>query len=90
MFYLLIPQETLQTHLKRLENDVVERSNELERAKLLHEYVKESDDIGEWIEAHYQIASSEDFGEDYEHQEVNHNYSFSTLQRIVSFPNIER
>ena len=47
------------------------RSDELERTKLLHAYVRESDELGEWIEEQYQVASSEDFGQDYEHLQVS-------------------
>ena len=57
--------------MKSLEDAVEERAKELERTKQLHEYVHESDEIGDWIEAQYQTASSEDFGEDCEHHEVN-------------------
>ena len=47
-----------------------QRLEELERTKLLHAYIRESDELGEWIEEQYQVASSEDFGQDYEHLQV--------------------
>ena len=30
----------------------------------------ESDELGEWIEEQYQVASSDEYGQDYEHLEV--------------------
>lgn len=42
----------------------------LELAQLMHHYMRDSDELGEWIEEHYQVASSEEYGQDYEHMQV--------------------
>ena len=46
------------------------RTFKLEQTKLMHQYVRESDELGEWIEEQYQVASSGEYGQDYEHLEV--------------------
>ena len=47
------------------------RSRNLAESKLMHEYIRESEDLEEWIDDQMQIASSEDFGQDYEHLQVS-------------------
>ena len=64
-------QEIIQDRLTELNTRAAHRSDELERTKLLQAYVRESDELGEWIEEQYQVASSEDFGQDYEHLQVS-------------------
>ncbi|XP_022090941.1 spectrin beta chain, non-erythrocytic 5-like isoform X2 [Acanthaster planci] len=79
---LMARQENLQKRLKSLQDAVAERAKELEGAKLLHEYVRESDELGEWIEVQYQAASSEEFGEDLEHLERLKNKHDEFQRRI--------
>ena len=74
-FQFFTLQEIIQDRLTELNTRAAHRSDELERTKLLHAYVRESDELGEWIEEQYQVASSEDFGQDYEHLQVRHHSS---------------
>ncbi|XP_071480964.1 spectrin beta chain-like [Diadema antillarum] len=62
-------QVELRQQYKNLVDQVTHRTLKLEQAKLMHQYVRESDELGEWIEEQYQVASSEEYGQDYEHLE---------------------
>ena len=55
---------------KALVEQAGQRTFRLEQARLMHQYVRESDELGEWIEEQYQVASSDEYGQDYEHLEV--------------------
>ncbi|XP_063958759.1 spectrin beta chain, non-erythrocytic 5-like isoform X1 [Lytechinus pictus] len=62
-------QEELVNQYKNVMDQGSHRTFKLEQTKLMHQYVRESDELGEWIEEQYQVASSEEYGQDYEHLE---------------------
>lgn len=66
-------QESLEHRLNQLDDRSKERRLQLEASKQLHEYLRESGEVEEWISAQDQIATSGDYGEDYEHVQVNYD-----------------
>ena len=65
--------------LKRL---AAERSQNLEQSKWMHAYLRESGDFEEWIGEQMQTASSEEYGQDYEHLLILRN-KFDEFKRQV-------
>ncbi|XP_030854700.1 spectrin beta chain, non-erythrocytic 5 [Strongylocentrotus purpuratus] len=62
-------QDELLQQYKNVMDQGTHRTFKLEQTKLMHQYVRESDELGEWIEEQYQVASSGEYGQDYEHLE---------------------
>ena len=56
--------------MERLRKECEERRYRLEEAKNLFEYLREAEDLEQFIEEQVQIASSEDYGQDFEHLQV--------------------
>ena len=52
---------------------VTVRLNKLNEANELYQYLKEVDELADWINEQIQIASSEEFGHDLEHLQVMAN-----------------
>ncbi|XP_070576983.1 spectrin beta chain, non-erythrocytic 5-like isoform X4 [Ptychodera flava] len=63
-------QEDLQQKLSDLAKAAAIRRAKLEESKRLHEYQRESDDFAQWIADQDQVATSEDYGQDFEHLEM--------------------
>ncbi|XP_055956724.1 spectrin beta chain, non-erythrocytic 2 isoform X1 [Patella vulgata] len=63
-------QDQLQESLNKLKRLVTERTKNLERSVHLHEYMREADDLEDWIGEQIQTASSEEYGQDFEHFEI--------------------
>lgn len=63
-------QRDLEEQLSGLRTLVSTRLSRLEESKKLHQYVREVDETAEWINQQIHIASSEDYGKDFEHLEV--------------------
>ena len=63
-------QTDLEKQLERLRKECEERRYRLEEAKNLFEYLREAEDLEQFIEEQVQIASSEDYGQDFEHLQV--------------------
>ncbi|XP_073494936.1 spectrin beta chain, non-erythrocytic 5 isoform X1 [Phyllobates terribilis] len=61
------PVQKIRSQMKDLKDCASVRWGKLEEALALHEYVRESGDLQEWIHQQRQVASSEDYGNDYEH-----------------------
>ncbi|XP_043929471.1 spectrin beta chain, non-erythrocytic 5 [Protopterus annectens] len=61
------PQKKLQSQLNKLQSLSAARAQMLEETLQLHEYLRESNELEEWLNQQKQIASSEDYGNDYEH-----------------------
>ncbi|XP_075049076.1 spectrin beta chain, non-erythrocytic 5 [Mixophyes fleayi] len=61
------PVHKIHSQLQTLQDRATVRWGKLEEALALHEYIRESGDLQEWINQQRQIASSEDYGNDYEH-----------------------
>ncbi|XP_078515770.1 spectrin beta chain, non-erythrocytic 5 isoform X2 [Lissotriton helveticus] len=66
------PQERVHSLLHDLQDCAAVRSKKLEETLSLHEYLRESKDLQEWINQQIQVASSEDYGNDYEHALLLH------------------
>ena len=63
-------QADLEKQISKLEECCADRRWKLESAKEFHEYMRESAELEEWIGDQMQTASSEDYGQDYEHVQV--------------------
>lgn len=46
------------------------RLNKLNEANKLYQYLKEVDELADWINEQIQVASSEEYGHDFEHLQV--------------------
>lgn len=49
------------------------RGKKLEETLELHDFLREYEDLEEWINEQKQVASSEDYGADYDHVLVSYN-----------------
>ena len=80
-------QDNLQDQLNKLKRLAAERTKNLEQSKWMHAYLRESGDFEEWINEQVQTASSEEFGQDYEHLCVSLRvFSFSLRIRCRDAP----
>ncbi|XP_064420762.1 spectrin beta chain, non-erythrocytic 5 [Latimeria chalumnae] len=61
------PQEHISSQLSDLWDLAKIRSRCLEETLHFHEFLRESEELEEWISQQRQMASSEDYGNDYEH-----------------------
>ncbi|PVD25646.1 hypothetical protein C0Q70_13305 [Pomacea canaliculata] len=75
-------QDNLQDNLSKLKRLAADRSRKLERSKRLHAYMRESEDFEMWIEEQMQTASSEEYGQDFEHLQILRN-KFDEFKRTV-------
>ena len=64
-------QAHIEEEMRKLEQLAAVRRHNLEESKRLHEYIRESGELEEWINEQLQLAASEDYGEDYEHLQVS-------------------
>lgn len=60
-------QSSLERLVRALQRKAAIRQQRLMESLLRHEYFLESDELGGWIAENLQHASSEDYGQDYEH-----------------------
>lgn len=77
-----VEQKELERQMGKLQELSSKRSRNLAESKRLHEYMRESTDLEEWIDDQMQIASSEDYGQDFEHLQVIQK-KFSEFQLAV-------
>ncbi|XP_052269284.1 spectrin beta chain, non-erythrocytic 1-like isoform X3 [Dreissena polymorpha] len=75
-------QDNLQDELNNLKRLAAERTKHLEQSKWMHAYIRESGDFEEWINEQMQTASSEEYGQDYEHLLILRN-KFDEFRRQV-------
>ncbi|XP_069806664.1 spectrin beta chain, non-erythrocytic 5 isoform X2 [Dendropsophus ebraccatus] len=61
------PVQKMCSQMKDLKDCASVRWGKLEEALALHEYIRESEDLQEWIIQQRQVAASDDYGNDYEH-----------------------
>ncbi|XP_040268693.1 spectrin beta chain, non-erythrocytic 5 [Bufo bufo] len=61
------PVQKIRSQMKDLEDCASVRWGKLEEALALHEFIRESGDLQEWINQQRQVASSDEYGTDYEH-----------------------
>jgi len=64
-------QTSLETQIAELEDRCGNRQQKLGGAKKFHEFMRESDDLEQWIGEQMQTALSDDYGQDYEHLQVS-------------------
>ncbi|XP_069494913.1 spectrin beta chain, non-erythrocytic 5 isoform X2 [Ambystoma mexicanum] len=61
------PQDRVHAQIRQLHDCAAVRSKKLEETLTLHEYLRESNDLLEWIRQQMMVAGSEEYGNDYEH-----------------------
>lgn len=61
----------LEEQYAGLKTLVTVRQNKLLEATKLHEFLREVDELADWINEQIQVASSEDYGQDFEHLQVS-------------------
>lgn len=68
--WMLKPQANLEKQMSDLEARSADRRRNLEGSKKFHEFMRESWDLEHWISDQMQMATSEDYGQDFEHLQV--------------------
>ncbi|NXP72171.1 SPTN5 protein, partial [Ramphastos sulfuratus] len=61
------PKERVHSKLEELQQLAAARGKKLDETLVLHEFLREYEDLQDWINPQKQAASSEDYGNDYEH-----------------------
>ncbi|XP_054256450.1 spectrin beta chain, non-erythrocytic 5 [Indicator indicator] len=61
------PKEQVHSRLEELQELAAARGKKLDETLILHEFLREHEDLQDWIHQQKQAASSEDYGNDYEH-----------------------
>ena len=64
-------QKDLESDMDRLKNACGDRQFHLGSMKGFHEYMREAEEMDEWISEQMVQAASEDYGHDYEHCQVS-------------------
>ncbi|KAM6459310.1 spectrin beta chain, non-erythrocytic 5 isoform 3-T3 [Liasis olivaceus] len=62
-----VPQRQVHTKLQELQMLAKARGKMLEETLVLHDFLREYEDLEDWINEQKRVASSEDYGTDYEH-----------------------
>jgi len=65
-----VRQTSLETQISELEDRCCGRRQKLGGSKKFHEFMRECDDLEQWIGEQMQTALSDDYGQDYEHLQV--------------------
>lgn len=66
------------------------RGKKLDETLVLHEFLREYDDLEDWITQQKQTASSEDYGNDYEHVLVSFLSNRSKIKLIACSETVNR
>ena len=74
-------QANLERQLRELEKGCVNRRNMLEESKKYHAYTRDCNELDEWIAEQMQVASSEDYGQDFEHLQVTIELMITTVSQ---------
>ncbi|XP_019374606.1 PREDICTED: spectrin beta chain, non-erythrocytic 5 [Gavialis gangeticus] len=61
------PQEQVLSKFQDLQEKATARRKKLNETLVLHEFLREYEDLQDWISQQKQVASSDDYGSDYEH-----------------------
>ncbi|XP_068802064.1 spectrin beta chain, non-erythrocytic 5 isoform X5 [Struthio camelus] len=61
------PKDQVHSRLQELQELAAARGKKLNETLTLHEFLRECEDLQDWITQQKQMASSEDYGNDYEH-----------------------
>ena len=70
-------QQVIQQDLLDLQKLSAHLRQKLMESMYRHEYFREAEDLEKWIAEQMQTASSEDFGQDYEHLLVSETQTYS-------------
>lgn len=81
--FLIGSQDNLQDQMNKLKRLANERRSNLEHSGNVHAYIRESGDLEEWINEQMQTATSEEYGQDYEHLQVRGG---NCVKKLISFP----
>lgn len=73
---IAVKQQAISQQLKNLQKTAAARQQNLMDSICRHEYCSESDELEQWIKDNMQAATSEDYGQDYEHLLVRLVYLF--------------
>jgi spectrin beta len=76
-------QQMIQQQMRTLHRLATSRQQQLMESMYRHEYFLESAELEQWIREQVQTASSEDYGQDYEHLLVS-GLSILLLQQPVA------
>ncbi|KAL9901308.1 spectrin beta chain, non-erythrocytic 5 kst isoform 1-T1 [Glossina fuscipes fuscipes] len=79
---LAAKQQLIEKMLKSLQKLASQRQLRLMESLYMHEYFLESDEVEQWIKEQEQVASSEDYGQDYEHLQLLQN-KFDDLKHRI-------
>ncbi|KQS43502.1 spectrin beta chain, non-erythrocytic 5 isoform X5 [Drosophila erecta] len=79
---LVAKQQLIEKMLKSLHKLASQRQGRLMESLYKHEYFLESDEVEQWIREQEQAASSEDYGQDFEHLQLLQN-KFDDLKHRV-------
>ena len=79
---LLLRMEEIENLMKNLQTLLSERRVLLEDSKNFLEFYRESGNFLEWVQDHMQAATSDDYGQDFEHLQVLRS-NFSDFRRRV-------
>lgn len=63
-------QKELEALYKALKDQVLERRQKLQESRKFYAFLREADEVQEWIQSQHTIASSEDYGTDLERVEI--------------------
>lgn len=72
-------QQLLSQQMRSLQKLAAQRQQRLMESMYRHEYFAESAELERWIGEQQQAASSEDYGQDYEHLLVSSSYFINCL-----------
>lgn len=76
-------QAAIQQQMRTLQKLASARQQRLVESMCRHEYFSESADLEQWIKEQLQAASSEDFGQDYEHLLVHFFIFFFSSRKLL-------
>lgn len=68
----------IEREFEMLKQLLDERSQRLENDRRVHKFLREADEVGDWISEQMAVAASEDYGRDVEHVEI-------LIQKFESF-----
>lgn len=78
MFPLIHQQQNVEQQYAELKVLQEKRAKRLEESRKLFVFLRESDEVGEWLNEQMVVAASEDYGRDVEHVEI-------LIQKFESF-----
>uniref|UniRef100_A0A8C8K4M3 Spectrin beta chain, non-erythrocytic 5 n=1 Tax=Oncorhynchus tshawytscha TaxID=74940 RepID=A0A8C8K4M3_ONCTS len=79
------PYSRISSQMSQLQHQAQVRGQKLREALHLHEFRRESSELDDWITQQRQIASSEDYGNDYEHVLLNGKFEAFLKNLDVGF-----